>query len=114
MAEVTNIENYNERLSYLTNEVSKVTYDNTEKSFLPKNINYTYITIISLPIIILILLVIIKPRFVKTKSKNDKDEEITKVSYIRIIIITLLLYVIEFLIKFFVIDKNVSKPKIIS
>ena len=111
MSEPNNIENYNDRLIYLTNEVNKVVVsNNNDKSFLPKNINYTYITIISLPIVIVIILIILKPDFIKIKM-NVKGKDVKKISYIRIIIITIVLYVIEFLIKFFLIDKNVLKPK---
>jgi len=111
MSELNNIENYNDRLIYLTNEVNKVTYNKDDKSS-SKNINYTYIIMISLPIIIAIILIILKPDFVKTKTKGK--DVVKKISYIRIIIITCILYGIEFLIKFFLIDKNVSKPKTVS
>jgi len=111
MSELNNIENYNDRLIYLTNEVNKVTYNKDDKSSF-KNINYTYIIMISLPIIIAIILIILKPDFVKTKTKDNKGKDIVKkISYLRIIIIIGILYGIEFLIKFFLIDKNVSKPK---
>jgi hypothetical protein len=111
MSELNNNENYNDRLIYLTNEVDKLTISNNDnnKSFLPKNINYTSITMISLPIIIAIILIVLKPNFVKTKIKGKED--VKRISYIRIIIITAVLYVIEFLIKFFLIDKNALKPK---
>ena len=113
MVELNNIENYNDRLAYLTNEVNKVTYSNTSKSFLPININYKYIIMILLPIIIAIFLIILKPGFVKT-NKNIKGKDEKKISYIRIVVITFILYIIEFLIKIFVIDKNVLKPKMIT
>ena len=100
-------QNYNDRLKYLTREVNKVTYTESSKTIL-SNINYKYVIIISLPIVIAIILIITKPGFITVKSKNDKDEEdVMKVSYVRIVILMFVLYIIEFLIKFFVIDKNV-------
>ena len=100
-------QNYNDRLKYLTSEVNKVTYTESSKTIL-SNINYKYVIIISLPIVIAIILIITKPGFITVKSKNDKDEEdVMKDRYVRIVILMFVLYIIEFLIKFFVIDKNV-------
>ena len=118
MNEVNN-ENYKDRLSYLTNEVNKVSYNNNNdsniKSSLYKNINYKIIIMISLPILITIFLLVLKPGFIKTKkNKEETGEKVSKVSYIRIVIIIFIVCIIEFLINFFVINKNVLKPKIIA
>ena len=100
------MDNYNERLKHLTKEVNQITSNDGGggfASFLPKNINYKLVGIISLPIIILLVLIFTKSSII---MKSNKDKTKKSLSYIKLFIILGIIVMGELAFYFFYLRKK--------
>jgi hypothetical protein len=104
------MENYDERIKYLTdkvNDIKKTTNPSVEnKSFLtniiPKNINKKYIIIGSVPVIIFIFLIILRPKFILIVDENKNE----KINIKRAIIISIISLIIVYAINYIYLYKK--------